>query len=342
METKPLVSVINPTFNGIGYIANTLGSLRDQTYENVEVVIWDNASSDRTLDIIREQFPSFKLIENKENIGIWAAFEHAVSRSNGKYVVLMSDVILDPDFLKIAVEIMERNERIGALQAKILQHIPGKQKIDTCGFKIFRSRRVVNIGQGEIDRGQYECEGEIFAVEGAVPIFRRDALEQSKIDGHVVDPDYRIGPLGYGDDFDLTWRMRLLGWKQWYSPRVIAYHNRSTTRDTARSFVDYFRRIKLRKQIPIQKRRNDWLNIRFTIIKNDYIMNIVRDLPYIVLREAAVFLYTLFVEPSVLLSVGRFLRLLPRMLDRRHQIMKRAKSSAAEMRFWENTYIHEI
>ena len=89
--------------------------------------------------------------------------------------------------------------------------------IDTCGFQIFRSRRIVNIGHGEEDRGQFNQEKEIFAVEGAVPVLRRQALEDCRLKSQgnkIIDPDF----FWYGDDLDLAWRMRLFGWKQVFAP----------------------------------------------------------------------------------------------------------------------------
>ena len=70
----------------------------------------------------------------------------------------MSDVVLDKDFVKNAVEILERDPKIGALQAKILQ---SDGLIDTTGFEISRTRRVIN--RGKQTHNEYP-EGEIFAV----------------------------------------------------------------------------------------------------------------------------------------------------------------------------------
>jgi len=208
--------------------------------------------------------------------------------------------------------------------------------IDTVGFQIFRSRRVVNTGHGEEDRGQYQsCE--IFGVEGVVPIFRRKALEDCRIYGNIIDPDFRRGPLGYGDDFDLAWRMRLFGWKEYLSPGVLAYHDRSTTKDAAPAKFFWWKhisRIGKRRTIPIEKRRLDWRNVRFTIIKNDYIINLLKDAPQLLWREIKVLGYTLLFEPRVLAEMPKFLYLLPTMLRNRRLIMKKAKVGPNEIHKW--------
>ncbi len=335
-----LVSINLVVHNGERYIRHCLTALRRQSYRDISVLIWDNNSTDKTREIVEREFPEFKLIMHEENLGMWPAQEAALAQSTGKYIVALSvDVMLHSDFVKNAVEICERDSSVGGLQAKVYRydydslmqktHERDAKYIDTCGFEIFRSRRVVNIGHGDIDRGQYNETKEVFAVEGAVPFFRRSALEDMRIGGHVIDHNY----FWYGDDLDLAWRMRLFGWKNVYSPDVVAYHDRSTTKSEGKR-LGLYERIRQRQAIPIQKRRLDWANVRFTIIKNDYIINILRDIPHILARECAVAVFTLFFEPRVLLALPRFLRLLPRMIAARREIMRRARVTPEQIHAW--------
>jgi hypothetical protein len=119
-----------------------------------------------------------------------------------------------------------------------------------------------------------------------------------------------------------------------FVPDVIAWHDRSTTKGEAHSAMDHLKRVSIRRAIPLKKRRLDWSNVRFTIIKNDYIMNLLRDAPWILLREASTLAYALAFEPRVLTESWRFLRLLPRMLRRRRHIMQRAVASPSTMYHW--------
>jgi len=254
--------------NGGKYIRYFLDSLKTQTYKNFRVNIWDNDSDDDTKEIVRSAYPEFNLIENPENIGFWAAMEQMINEDkDSKYIICMTDVILKDDFLENVAAVMDNDPDCGALQAKVYRmELYGRQNkeprktniIDTLGFKLFRSRKLINLGHGEEDKGQYDSLREIFGVEGAVPVFRREALESCRINGFIIDPDYRVGPFGYGDDFDLAWRLRLFGWKHVLSNRVIAYHDRSTTKGYSRGLKDYFKRLKERRKIDIQKKRLDW------------------------------------------------------------------------------------
>ena len=348
----PRVSINLVVMNGENFIRHSLRSVKEQSYPQnlIEINILDNGSTDKTREIIQEELEienwklkigGFSLIENPTNIGFWAGQEKLFGRSGGEIIIAMTDVILEPNFIKNAALALEKNLRMGAIQAKIYQmELYNKTSpvftniIDTAGFAIFKSRRVINLGQGEEDRGQFNDQQEVFAVEGAVPIFRKTSLEDCKIEGKIIDPDYRAGSLGYGDDLDLAWRMRLFGWRQVLAPDVIAYHDRSTTKDTAGNWLDYLKRVGRRKQIPILKRRLDWRNVRFTIIKNDYIINILRALPKILARETAILFYSLLFEPAVLLEIPALLKCLPNMLRKRRVIMQRAKTGSAEMRKW--------
>ncbi|MBI2062391.1 MAG: glycosyltransferase family 2 protein [Candidatus Yanofskybacteria bacterium] len=350
--SSPLVTINLAVLNGGKYIRHCLESVLEQTYshEFIELNILDNGSTDKTKDIISEwqsfdklRMPKFTFIKSKVNLGMWPGQEELLKHSAGKYIVVLAvDVILDENFLNNAIRAMEKDEKIGALQPKVfkydladLETVNRKLEtkiIDTCGFEIYKSRRIINIGNGETDTGQFDREKEIFAVEGAVPVFRKDALEKSRIEGELVDHDY----FWYSDDLDIAWRMRVFGWKQLFAPDVIAWHDRQTSKSSAAGkwWWNYIPRVKARHQIPIKKRGLEWRNTRFTIIKNDYTINLLKDLPQILWREIKVFGYTVVFEPKVFLEVPMFLRLLSKMLKKRKQIMKRRIASPEEMRKW--------
>jgi len=184
-----LVTINLVVFNGEKYIRHCLDSVKKQTYDSIEVSIWDNGSTDKTVEIVESGYKEFRLFKSSKNLGMWPAHEELWKINSGKYAVVLSvDVILDPNFIKNAVETMEKDQKIGASQARIYQwHLgPDKQPvftdiIDTLGFRIFKSRRIINIGHGEENKPEYNQTREIFAVEGAAPIFRRTALEDCRI-----------------------------------------------------------------------------------------------------------------------------------------------------------------
>ncbi|MBI2676998.1 MAG: glycosyltransferase family 2 protein [Candidatus Yanofskybacteria bacterium] len=347
--SSPLVTINLVVLNGEKYIQYCLDAVKNQTYSNLEINIFDNGSTDKTKEIIREwqmangKWQMTNFIENKINYGMWGGQEKALDYSYGKYIIALSvDVLFAPDTVEKSVVVMEKDERIGALQAKIYQYDINKLQtqtfrpelqekiIDTVGFGIFRSRKIINLGHGELDNGQYDKEMEVFGVEGAAPIFRREALEDSVITGEIVDHDM----FWYGDDIDLVWRMRLFGWKQIYSPPVIMYHDRSTTKGVSKSWLDYFKRTGERKKIPALKKRLDWRNKRLARLKNDYWINVLQNLPRILRREIQELGYAVLFEPSVLLEIPKLISLTPKMFKKRKEIMLKAEVGPEQMAKW--------
>ena len=347
MSSK-ITSINLVVLNGEKYISHCLDAILAQTYprELIELNILDNNSTDRTKEVLQSfklqalSFKRFNLVESKLNLGVWPGQEELLKYTNGEYILSLSvDVILDKNFIANAVKRMETDEKIGALQPKIYKYDLSdlqpttynlqRSIIDTCGFQIFKSRRVINIGHGELDNGQFDEYQEIFGVEGAAPFFRRKTLEDTKVNSELIDKDF----FWYGDDLDLAWRIRLFGWKEVFDPEVIAWHDRQTTKTLKKGFGDF---VRIRRSIPIKKRRLDWRNIRWTLIKNDYIINTLRDLSAIVSREIQMTGYIILFEPAVLLEIPKFLIMIPKMLVKRREIMKRAIAKPEDIRKWFN------
>ncbi|HAN62115.1 MAG: Glycosyl transferase family protein [Parcubacteria group bacterium GW2011_GWD1_38_16] len=344
---NPLVSINLVVYNEEKRIRDCLKAVFNQTYKNYEVLVFDNNSSDKTLEIVRNDFPRAKFFKADKNYSFGPGQNRAAKMTSGKYILgLCADVWIKEDFLEKAVEIMEQNPKIGALQAKIYQLAPFATQnnteqtqnnaelkiktniIDTAGFEIYKSRRIVNRGHGIKDTGQFSKEEEIFSYEGACPFWRRGALEDSAVWGEYHDEDY----FWYGDDIDLGWRMHLLGWKNYFTPQVIAWHERQTTKRTSKSRWDF---IGQRKSLPKNKKMLDWVNLRLTFIKND--LGIFRwpDIYKFLNREIQLFVYSLIFEPyTIFVGLPRFIRYLPRALKKRKEIMRRKKVSTKEIKRW--------
>jgi len=328
-NAEVLVSVSLVVRNGEKFIRRCLDAVKGQTYGNVEVLVFDNDSSDKTLEIVREEYPDFKIHQSKTNYAVGGGQNRALKLVSGKYILaLCVDVILDKFFIENAVSLMEKHPDWGALQAKIYSwDIKTGRKtrmIDTTGFEIFKSRRIINRGHGQMDKGQFQTIQEVFSFEGACPFFRRRALLESAIKGEVYDEDF----FWYTDDIDLGWRMRLFGWKSVYAPSVIAYHDRQTTKRLSSGKLDF---IQMRRRIPRLKRKLDMRNQYLMLVKNDILWLFLRHLPFFLWRQIQLLVYILLFEPFVFVSLPSFFRLLPRMIKKRRIIMKRKKVSIEEI-----------
>lgn len=169
---------------------------------------------------------------------------------------------------------------------------------------------------------------EIFSYEGACPFWRRSALEDTAVNDQFHEEDFSW----YADDLDLGWRMHLMGWKNYFAPQVIAWHERHTTKRLSTGRLDF---IKQRRTLPKDKKMLDWANTRLTIIKNDVGLLTWPDIYLFAKREVMFFLYALIFEPyTIFIGVPRIIKYLPVALKKRRDIMKRKKVTAEEIKKW--------
>ena len=234
----PKFSINLLAYNGLKFLPQCVESVLNQSYKEYDFLIIDNNSIDGSrnyLKTLRQSAPHINIIFNEKNIGFAAGHNEGIRGSDSEYILCLNqDVILDENFLKNAVEILNKNVRMGALQPKLLQlkEINGElQKtdiIDTTGLIMFKNRRVINRGQGnQCSISNFQFSNEIFGADGAAPIYKREMLESIKIpirnnDFEYFDEDFFM----YKEDVDLAWRMRLYGWKIFYAPDVIGWHAR--------------------------------------------------------------------------------------------------------------------
>jgi len=116
-KETPLVSVCIPTYNAEKTVANTLRSIIDQTYENLEILVVDNASSDNTLSVVNEfKDPRIKIYKNEVNLGGEGNFTRCIELARGEYTAIFhSDDIYTPDMVQKQVESFRTNKNICAV-----------------------------------------------------------------------------------------------------------------------------------------------------------------------------------------------------------------------------------
>lgn len=118
MSEKPLVSVCIPAYNNAAYIAETIESVLKQTYENLELLICDDQSTDDTVKVI-ESFsdPRLRLIRNEKNLGMSGNWNHCLSFCRGEFIKLIcADDVLSPE--AVAKEAAALSEHPSALLAE--------------------------------------------------------------------------------------------------------------------------------------------------------------------------------------------------------------------------------
>ena len=90
-KNNPLVSIVNVTWNGKEFLKKHLPSLKNLKYPNYEVIIVDNASTDGSVEFLRENYPEFRIIQNKTNLGTAEGSNVAIDQAKGEYIFWISN-----------------------------------------------------------------------------------------------------------------------------------------------------------------------------------------------------------------------------------------------------------
>ena len=324
------VNIVN--YNSRPYLKFCLDSVLNQSYSDREILFIDNASQDGSVEFVRKNYPDIKVISNRQNLGYAKAHNQGIKESKGKYILCLNpDVILDKDYIKNTLAVFETKNRIGAVTGKLLRWDFTKNKktdiIDSVGLEIFKNHRVIDRGQGEKDEGQYNKEEEIFGVSGAAPVYLREALNDIRLElnGEYFDEDF----FSYKEDIDLSWRLRLRGWKCWYTPRAKAWHARK-----AKGMRDNLEILKARKEKTKEINYLSYKNQLLLLFKNETLFNLIRYFPWLFCYEFKKFCYLLFFEPATLKGLFKFFVQLPLTLRKRRNIMVRRVVSNKNIRKW--------
>jgi hypothetical protein len=192
-------------------------------YSDLEVILVDDASTDRSVQSVRENFaddPRLKLLVHTNREGLVDVFNTGLRHARGEYIVFMhSDVIAGGDWLTNLLTTLRGDPSIGVAQPEILaMYSPDTilsvgHRVDRLGF----SARP--LGFSEKDKGQYHQVMEIFTAWNACMILPTSVLEKVG----SFDPTYRIN----GEENDLCWRIRLAGYRVVCVPSVKVYHRSS-------------------------------------------------------------------------------------------------------------------
>jgi GT2 family glycosyltransferase len=329
---KPLISLIVINYNTKHLLPACMESLKNQDYDNIEIILIDNDSADGTCQYMQENYPKIITVCNKDNLGYAGAGNQGIKLAKGDYVMTLNpDIIFEPSYIKNCIKKMEEDSKIGVIGGKLYKYnFKNNHKtnyIDTVGIFSYKNRRFIDDGQGLKDKGQFDEEGEVFGVSGACPIYRRAALEDIKIFDEYFDGDFFM----YKEDVDISWRLRLRGWKCYYLPKAVAHHGRGT--GVLKRFT-HIEVMKNRKKLNQFQKYHSYKNQRLMQIKNDYGRGVLSNFFPILWREILVSGYVLFREPYLIKSMLHALKLASKMRKKRRIILKNARVGWKEMEKW--------
>lgn len=234
----PKVSIIILNWNGLEDTIECLESLKKITYPNYEVIVVDNGSEGNDAQVLREKFGDYiHLIQNNKNYGFCEgnniAIRYVLSNSSPDYILLLNnDTVVDQEFLTELVRVAEGHLAIGIAGPKVYFYSEPK-KLQFTRAKIELGKgRVVRIGAGEIDSGQYETIEETDYCPGSCFIIKREVIQRIG----MLDVNY----FAYWEETDYCQRAKGEGFRLVYCPQAKVWHKVSSSSKKIGGFYEYY------------------------------------------------------------------------------------------------------
>ncbi len=218
------VGVVILNWNGKELLEKFLPSVLKNTSEELaDVYVVDNASTDNSVEMLKEKFPQVKIVRLDKNYGYAGGYNKGLESVDARYVALInSDIEVTEGWLEPLVETLEKHDKAVAVQPKILWY-KEKNKFEHAGasggfldkhYYVFCRGR---IGDSlEEDKGQYNDEREIFWASGAAFLIDKKVFEE--VGGF---DEYFFAHM---EEIDLAWRLKARGYRLFVNPASVVYH----------------------------------------------------------------------------------------------------------------------
>lgn len=243
------LSIVIVNYNVEHFLEQTLKSVK-KAAEGLQVETWlvDNNSSDGSLQMLNEKFSWVKVIANKQNQGFSKANNQAIKLAAGEYILLLNpDTLIPEDCLHKTLAFMDAHPDAGGLGIKMIDgkgvFLPeskrGLPKPAVAFYKIFglsslfpKSEKFSQYHLGYLDADKNH---EVDILSGAFMLMRKKALDTVGL----LDEDYFM----YGEDVDLSYRLQLGGYKNYYfaDSSIIHYKGESTKKSSVNYVFVFYR-----------------------------------------------------------------------------------------------------
>jgi GT2 family glycosyltransferase len=248
------VAVVILNWNGQALLQQFLPSVVKHSAE-ADVYVADNASTDASVKLLEEEFPTVRIIRNARNGGYAGGYNDALGRIDADYFVLLnSDVEVTGNWIYPIQQLMDADPKIAACQPKLLSyHEKSKFEyaggsggfIDRFGYPFCRGR-IFDLC--EEDHEQYNDTRACFWATGACLFVRAEAFHSVG----KLDEDF----FAHMEEIDLCWRMQQLGYRIMVCPQSVVYHVGGGTlsqQSSKKTFLNFRNGLALLlKNLPIQ------------------------------------------------------------------------------------------
>ena len=244
---QPIVSVVIPAYNGAQVIGETIRSVLNQSYADYELIVVDDASVDRTVEVLSGiQDPRLRIVRNATNLGFEGNFNRALEEARGEFIkVLPMDDLLYPTCLERQVEILEANENRDVCLVSC-----AKDVITRGGEFVIRGRKGFSgrMPGSQAIRRTVRAGTNIIGEPGSV-LFRRSLLAQvGRFDGsipYIIDLDLWCRLLLHGDAYIIP--ETLCAFRVWPNSMSV-----KLARTQTRQLLSFFSRLSSRPEYGVR------------------------------------------------------------------------------------------
>ena len=216
----PKVTVVIINWNGKAYLDRCLASVANQTYDNYNVILVDNGSTDGSAQFVKTNYPRVEVIALNRNYEFAGANNIGIKKAlsdGAEFIALLNnDTKADKEWLLELAKAIEQDDRIGICASKMLR-MDDPRIIDSAGH-VFKDDIPHDRGHGEVDNGQYDGQLGVLGGCAGASLYRKEMFEEIGL----FDESYGI----YYEDAELSWRSNRRGWKARFVPKSIVYHVR--------------------------------------------------------------------------------------------------------------------
>jgi len=220
-EGYPHVSAVVINVRGTDILNGCLQALVHTDYPKLEIIVVD-CQTPKIEKWVKKRFSTVKVLHFKEDIGPSASHNVGAAEANpeSKYLAFLdNDAIVERDWLKESVKLMEQDEKLGSVQPKILR-IGAEDRLDHTGLAL--DALGTWSSSFDMEEKDFDLVFDIFAAASATCVVRRGVFDQ--LGG--FDEDYFI----YDDDTDFCWRTILMGYRVVFAPAARVHHRGNVTK----------------------------------------------------------------------------------------------------------------
>ena len=214
INTNVEISIIIPVHNKFQYTLNCLKSISDNSNENYEVVVVDDASTDETENQLKN-IANLSVIRNKDNLGFIESCNKGVESSRGEYILFLNnDTVVTKNWLPPLLDLIKRSD-VGAVGSKLVYP---DGKLQEAGNIIWNDASGWNYGRGDNpEMPEYNFVRDVDYCSGAALIVKKDIFKRVKGFGTQFKP-------AYYEDTDLCFMIRDMGYRVLYQPQSVVIH----------------------------------------------------------------------------------------------------------------------